>query len=203
MKIKLFVAREIQYFELAVFSFNSYVYYLSRGFIASTHAFNLLIRAFSLPTHVFNLATRTFSVLTREFELVTCGFELVTREFELLPREFELVTRGFEFAACKLCFSFPQKYLLHCSLRDFKLNFSSNWITFCGILSCQIFFVCNNQCTNVCHERIIFGSLLKCYPCLNLSGFDKKISSRSLWFSLHQNKTKVFSLLSKNLFNCF
>ena len=81
MKIKLFVAREIQYFELAVFSFNSYVYYLSRGFIASTHAFNLLIRAFSLPTHVFNLATRTFSVLTREFELVTCGFELVTREF--------------------------------------------------------------------------------------------------------------------------
>ena len=72
MKIKLFVAREIQYFELGIFSFNSYVYYLTRGFIAST-------RAFSLPTRAFNLATRAFSVLTREFELVTRGFELVTR----------------------------------------------------------------------------------------------------------------------------
>ena len=77
MKIKLFVAREIQYFELGIFSFNSYVYYLSRGFIASTRAFNLLnrafnllTRAFSLPTHAFNLATRAFSVLTRGFELV-------------------------------------------------------------------------------------------------------------------------------------
>ena len=72
MKIKLFVAREIQYFELGIFSFNSYVYYLTRGFIASTRAFNL-------PTRAFNLATRAFSVLTREFELVTRGFELVTR----------------------------------------------------------------------------------------------------------------------------
>ena len=45
MKIKLFVAREIQYFELGIFSFNSYVYYLTRGFIASTRAFNLLTRA--------------------------------------------------------------------------------------------------------------------------------------------------------------
>ena len=51
MKIKLFVAREIQYFELGIFSFNSYVYYLTRGFIASTRAFNL-------PTRAFNLATR-------------------------------------------------------------------------------------------------------------------------------------------------
>ena len=85
MKIKLFVAREIQYFELGIFSFNLYVYYLTRGFIASTRAFNLLTRAFnlptrafSLPTRAFNLATRAFSVLTREFELVTRGFELVT-----------------------------------------------------------------------------------------------------------------------------
>ena len=38
MKIKLFVAREIQYFELGIFSFNSYVYYLTRGFLASTRA---------------------------------------------------------------------------------------------------------------------------------------------------------------------
>ena len=45
MKIKLFVAREIQYFELRIFSFNSYVYYLSRGFIASTRAFDPVTRA--------------------------------------------------------------------------------------------------------------------------------------------------------------
>ena len=64
MKIKLFVALEIQYFELRIFSFNSYVYYLTRGFIASTRA--------------FNLPTRAFSLLTRGFELVSCGFELVT-----------------------------------------------------------------------------------------------------------------------------
>ena len=65
MKIKLFVAREIQYFELGIFSFNSYVYYLTRGFSAST---------------------RAFEFVTREFELVTRGFELVTRGFELVIR---------------------------------------------------------------------------------------------------------------------
>ena len=78
MKIKLFLAREIQYFELGIFSFNSYFYYLTRGFIASPHAFNLLTRAFSLPSRAFSLATRILSVLTREFELVTGEFELVT-----------------------------------------------------------------------------------------------------------------------------
>ena len=72
MKIKTFVACEIQYFEIGVFSFNSYVYYLTRGFIDSTRAFNL-------PTRAFNLATRAFSLLTRAFELVTRRFELVTR----------------------------------------------------------------------------------------------------------------------------
>ena len=61
----------MQYFELGIFSFNSYFYYLTRGFIASTRAFNLLTRA-------FNLATRAFVLLTREFELVTRRFELVT-----------------------------------------------------------------------------------------------------------------------------
>ena len=79
MKIKLFVAREIQYFELRIFSFKSYVYYLTRGFIASTHAFNLPTSAFSLPTRAFNHATSAFSVLTCGFELVNQGFELVTR----------------------------------------------------------------------------------------------------------------------------
>ena len=46
-------------FELGFFSFNFYVYYLTRGFIASTRALNLLTRAFSLPTRGFELVTRT------------------------------------------------------------------------------------------------------------------------------------------------
>ena len=98
MKIKLFVAREIQYFELRIFSSNSCVCYLTRGFIASSRAFNLLTRAFNLPTRVFNLATRAFNLATRAFSLLTRGFELVTHEFELLTRGFELITRGFELA---------------------------------------------------------------------------------------------------------
>ena len=86
MKIKLFVAREIQYSELGIFSFNSYVCYLTHGFIASTRAFNLLTRTFNLPTRAFNLVTRAFKLLTRESELVTRGFELVTCGFELKRR---------------------------------------------------------------------------------------------------------------------
>ena len=89
VKIKLFAARENQYFELGIFSFNSHVDCVTRGFIASARAFNLLTRAFNLPTRAFNLATRAFSVQT-------CGFELATRRFELVTRRFELVTRGFE-----------------------------------------------------------------------------------------------------------
>ena len=61
MKIKLFVACEIQYFEFGIFSFNWFVLYLTHGFTTSTRALNLPIRAFSLPTRAFNLATRTFS----------------------------------------------------------------------------------------------------------------------------------------------
>ena len=45
MKMKLFVAREIQHFELGIISFYSYVHYLTRGFIASIRAFNLATRA--------------------------------------------------------------------------------------------------------------------------------------------------------------
>ena len=96
MKIKLFVAREIQYFELGIFSFNSYVYYLGRGFIASTRVFNLLTRAFNLATRGSELVTRGFELVTGRFELVTRGFELVTRRFELVTRGIELITRGFE-----------------------------------------------------------------------------------------------------------
>ena len=57
---------------------NSYVYYLTRGFIVSTLAFNLLIHVFNLPTRAFNLATRTSGLLTRVFELVARGLELIT-----------------------------------------------------------------------------------------------------------------------------
>ena len=96
MKIKLFVTCETQYFELGIFSFNSYVYYLSRGFIASTRAFNLLTRAFNLPTRAFNLATRAFN--------------LATHAFSFLTREFELVTRGYELVTRHSCFTFPLCY---------------------------------------------------------------------------------------------
>ena len=109
MKMKLFVAREIQHFEPGIFSFNSYFYYLTHDFIASTHAFNLPTRAFnlptctfSLPTRAFNLATSAFSVITREFELVTRGFELIICEFELVTRGFELVNHVLVFYAMTL-----------------------------------------------------------------------------------------------------
>ena len=71
MKAKLFVALELQYFELRIFSFNSYVYYVTRRFIASTRAFNLLTHSFNLLTGAFNLAARAFGLQTRGFELVT------------------------------------------------------------------------------------------------------------------------------------
>ena len=97
-----------------MFSFNSYVCYLTCGFIASTRAFNLLARVFKLPTrafnlptrafnlatHAFNLATRAFNLATRAFSLTTSAFSLLTRWFELVTREFKLVTRGLELATC-------------------------------------------------------------------------------------------------------
>ena len=84
----------MQYFELGIFSFNSYVYYLTRGFIASTRAFNLLTLDFKLPTRAFSLPTRAFSLATFKpaaFILLTPEFELITRGFELATRSFELV----------------------------------------------------------------------------------------------------------------
>ena len=65
-------------FELGIFLFNSYVYYLTRGFIASTRAFNL-------PTRVLCLATRAFSLLTREFELVIRVLLFIVRKEILTP----------------------------------------------------------------------------------------------------------------------
>ena len=133
MKIKLFVAREIQYFELGIFSFNSYVYYLTRGFIASTRAFNLLTRAFNLATRAFSLLTREFELVTRGFELVTRGFELVTRGFELVTRGFELVTRRFELATsvfelvtCVLLFYFQNPYFFAVDYTIFQKVKSKN-----------------------------------------------------------------------------
>ena len=67
--------------------FDSYVYYLTRGFIASIRAFNFL-------TRVYNLTTRGFLISQIVF------LNLVTRVFGLLTRGFELVTRN-------SCFSFP------------------------------------------------------------------------------------------------
>ena len=72
--------------------FNWYVYYLTRGFIASTRAFNLPTRTFSLPTCVFNLTTRAFSALTRGFEVVTqnsCFTFPAKKDFIALKTEFE------------------------------------------------------------------------------------------------------------------
>ena len=77
MKAKIFVARENQYFEIWIFPFNWYVYYLTPAFNLATHAFSLLTRG-------LELVTRGFELVTRELELVTCGFELVTRRFELV-----------------------------------------------------------------------------------------------------------------------
>ena len=79
MKVKLFASHEIQYFELGIVSFSSYIYYVTGGFIPSTRAFSLLNRALISQLPAFSLLTRAFSVRTREFELVTRGFELVTR----------------------------------------------------------------------------------------------------------------------------
>ena len=78
-------------FDLGIFSINSYVYYLTRGSIASTRAFDLLNRTFNLPTRAFSLLTRGFELITRRFELVICEFKLVTRGFELVTGGFEAV----------------------------------------------------------------------------------------------------------------
>ena len=83
-------------FELGIFSFNSYVYYLTSGFIASTRVFNLLTRAFNLPTRAFSVPARAFNLATRAFSLLTRGFELVTRGFELVTRN--------------SCFTFPPNF---------------------------------------------------------------------------------------------
>ena len=100
-----------------MFSFNSYVYYLIRGFVTSTRAFNL-------PTHAFNLATHAFSYLTRGFELVTRGFEIATRGLELATRAFELVTRVLYFHCTKSFYIYFYSELIYKDFinRDFVFS---------------------------------------------------------------------------------
>ena len=90
-------------FQLGIFSFNSYVYYLTRGFIASTRAFSLLTRGFELVIHEFELVTREYELVTRRFELIIRGFELGTYNSCLL---FHVVLNAgnswFEFMKIKL-----------------------------------------------------------------------------------------------------
>ena len=95
MKIKLFVALEIQYIELRILSFNPYFYYVTRGFIASICAFFILTRTFILLTHTFNPPACDVSLVTRRFELATRGFELVTPGFELVTRNFHFTFAQF------------------------------------------------------------------------------------------------------------
>ena len=104
MKIKHFIAREIQYFKLGIFSFKPHVYCLALGFIALTYACNLPTRAFHLATRAFSLLTHGFELATRRFELVTHGFELLIRGFELVTCKFELTTRGNELVTRVLLF---------------------------------------------------------------------------------------------------
>ena len=86
--MKYLLTRRIYYFELGIFSLNSYVYYLTRGFVGSARAFNLLTCVFSLLTRAFNRATSAFSPPTRGFEPLTRVFELVTGISELVTRNF-------------------------------------------------------------------------------------------------------------------
>ena len=100
MKIKLFLARETQYFELGIFSFNSYFYYLTCGFIALTRACNL-------ATPATSLLNRGFELVTDEFKVETPRFGFATRAFEILTSGFEHVTHRFELVTGNSCFTFP------------------------------------------------------------------------------------------------
>ena len=81
-----------------MYSFNSYVYYLTRDFTAE-------IRVANFPTRAFNL-TWAFALVTGKFELVTCKVELITRGFEIVTSGFEIVTRKSERVTRVLLFHF-------------------------------------------------------------------------------------------------
>ena len=152
MKIKLLVACEIQYFELGIFSFNSYFYYLPHGFIAWTRAFNLLTRA-------FNLATRASSLLTR-------GFELVTRNscFTFLLK-FSLATKNFGAILATLII------LIRKRLNRPKISslLENNLLTF-AITFCFCLF--SGSCFHIfCYYDIFYEVLLNVWQKFHLACF--------------------------------
>ena len=108
-----------------------YIYYLTRDFIASTLAFNLLIRT-------FNLASRAFSLPTRGFELVSRGSELVTRGFELITRGFELVTHGLELVTCEFELVTGGFKLITCMSRNSQLITRVLLFHGCDAVNCEV-----------------------------------------------------------------
>ena len=100
-------------FQFGIFSFNSYVYYVTRGFVASTRAFNLQTRTFNLSARTFSVSTRAFNLATRAFSLLTLRFELATRGFEVVTRGFKLATCGLELVIRHSRFTFPQINGIH------------------------------------------------------------------------------------------
>ena len=103
---------------LRSFSFNSHDYYLTRGFIASTGAFNLVTPAFSLLTCWFKRVTLGFEHVTRGFQLATPGFELTTRISEHISRNLQLV---FYFSTSDM-FYLLLKDIKICELESFKAD---------------------------------------------------------------------------------
>ena len=79
--LRAYISEVLTGFELGIFTFNLYVYNLTRGVIASTCTLSFPIRAFGFLTRAFEPVTRRFEVVTSGFEHVTYGFELVTRVF--------------------------------------------------------------------------------------------------------------------------
>ena len=144
MEIQFFVAHEIQYFEIGIFSFNFYVYYLARDFIAPTRACIILTCAFNLPTRAFNLATRAFSLLTRGFELVTRGFELVTRN-SCFTFPLKNITQK-TVKQCTYCLDFNQFYLPGSSLLTTYETFIRNQLDFADVI--------DDQAYNSFHEKL-------------------------------------------------
>ena len=99
------------------------VYYLTRGFIASGHAFNLITRVFDLLTRAFSLQTCAFDLPSRAFSLLTCGFELVTHRFEVETSRFELVTPISELVTRNSYFTFPRLNYFHGIIHFFIRNY--------------------------------------------------------------------------------
>ena len=103
MTIKLFVACEIQYFELGILFFNSNFYYLTRRFIDSTSAYNLLNFAFNLPTRAFCLPTCAFNLETRGFSVFHSQIVDLNSKFVTRVLHFHIVNKSCKDFPTKLC----------------------------------------------------------------------------------------------------